>query len=75
MVEETLNRLFYVCGLCGSLVSRTQEEVHDNFHNEARAGAIGISRIENSVESDSFGESALRTVARKVTELFKTSRD
>lgn len=33
MVEETLNRLFYVCGLCGSLVSRTQEEVHDDFHN------------------------------------------
>ena len=75
MVEETLNRLFYVCGLCGSLVSRTQEEVHDNFHNEARTGAIDISRIENQVERISIGEQPHKSVARKVTELFKTSRD
>lgn len=31
---------FYICGLCGSLVSKMQEEVHAFFH--AETGAIQI---------------------------------
>lgn len=40
MVEEAINRLFYVCGMCGCLVSRSQEHVHDNFHSETDTGLI-----------------------------------